>query len=215
MSYQILLVSHPKTLMYLFEFRYQSYCLRDNLLSPLNYPDKMEYDVYDLASTHLVAFDRSNKIVGCVRLISAEETILPTEKEFELTQHLAHLSRAELYEISRLIVDSAYQRSLLLFDLLRAVFFYSRQQGINHWCGCVEAPLLSRLRRFFGNFPSLSQSKFCFNAQNIPFLISRNLLYKQTIESFSRSIIIRGEKQPNHIILNREKTYELEQGILQ
>jgi N-acyl-L-homoserine lactone synthetase len=214
MSYQILLVSHPKTLKRLFEFRYQSYCLRDNLLSPLDYPEKIEHDAYDLASTHLVAFDHSDKIVGCVRLIRAAETILPTEKEFELTQHLAHLSRSELYEISRLIVAPDYQRSLLLFDLLRAVFIYSRQHEINHWCGCVEAPLLSCLHRFFGNFPSLSQPKFCFNAQNTPFLISRDLLYEQTIESFSRSIKIRCEEQPAHIILNREKTYQLEQAIL-
>jgi len=199
--YQILQTSHPLILERLFAFRYQSYCLWDHLLSPLDYPEEIEYDPYDFFSVHLVAFNPHREIIGCVRLINAAATILPTEKEFELTQSLAYLTRSELQEISRLIVAPSYRRSLLLFDLIRAAFFCSQQQKVSYWLGCMEDHFSSRLGNLFGELTRLSQSRSCFNAENTPFLISLDFQYQQTLE-LSRRGIQRKAKVPPHIILN-------------
>ena len=60
----------------MFELRFQVYCLECGFLPAENYPNHRETDEYDVNSAHFCAFDLSDELVGCVRLVRPDA--LPT-----------------------------------------------------------------------------------------------------------------------------------------
>ncbi len=155
----------------MFRFRYQVYCLVDKLLDKNNYPNKKESDEFDDKSVFILAFNKKNEVLGMVRIIYNSSLGFPTEEEFSLEKNLDKYNKDKMVELSRLIVRPDYRNTLLLYDLYKAALFYSKQNGVKYWLGCVEEWFLKSLKKIMGDIDIPGKPIFCFNAMNYPFVL--------------------------------------------
>lgn len=104
----------------IFRLRYQVYCEEFKYEPAENFPERMEYDEFDLRSTQcLVIHKYSGRSVGCVRLVPTDpsnpQASLPFEKPCghtiapEHQEALRKLARSSVCEISRLAVSRKFR----------------------------------------------------------------------------------------------------------
>lgn len=166
-------IAKDKSLMAdLYKFRYRMYCLVDKLLNKEKFPRGYEIDDYDEHSVHFVALDKEKRIIGTVRIIKNSVFGLPTAKEFNLENKLKNLPSKKIVELSRFIIAPGYRKSLLLLDLCKAIYFYSKENSIKYYLGCVEKWFLKKIEKVFGEINIVGKPLFCFNAMNYPFLLN-------------------------------------------
>jgi N-acyl amino acid synthase of PEP-CTERM/exosortase system len=96
----------------IFALRYQIYCTERGFLNPLDYPHGLEYDEFDETSAHFCAVNDEGRVIGAVRLVSAEQV-----HEFPFWRYCRSLysdfalpDATFSAEISRLVVDRRYCR---------------------------------------------------------------------------------------------------------
>ncbi|MDZ7798499.1 MAG: GNAT family N-acyltransferase [Patescibacteria group bacterium] len=154
-----------------YKFRYNIYCNVDGLLNKEEYPDKKETDLYDKYADHIIAFDRYNNIVGTSRIIKNSPLGFPTEKEFDLVKRLKNVPREKITELSRFMIHPDYRKTMLLLDMFKAIYLFSRQNDYLFWFGCAEKWFLKTLDNYVGEVELIGEPKFCFNAINYPFFI--------------------------------------------
>jgi N-acyl amino acid synthase of PEP-CTERM/exosortase system len=158
-----------------FALRYGVYCLECHFLAPGAYPDGLESDAADRISTHFLAYNHNQELVGYVRLVPPDESDkLPWESHCtRLCKGTALPPRAHAVEISRLMVREDYRRRRgdtlsgvaapatetaerydrraatpqILLTLYRQMYLYSLAQGIDHWYAAMERPLARSLKR--------------------------------------------------------------------
>jgi len=173
-SYRIVVINKEdkKLMRKMYEFRYDTYCLVDKLLEKKDYPDGVEMDEYDEYSIFLVAIDRQKNVLGMVRLIKNSKLGFPTTNDFKLTDYIKNLDNDEITEVSRLMVRKDYRNTFLILDLYRAIFFYSMENDISYWLGCVEVWFLKSLNQLAGKINVIGKPVFCYNALNYPFLLN-------------------------------------------
>ncbi len=160
----------------IFSFRYNIYCLVDKLLKKEDYPDKKEFDEFDKYSVFLVAFNKSDEIIGLLRVVKYSKHTFPTIEEFKLDNALQHIKKDKTVEISRFMIRPDYRKTLLIYYLYKAAFIYSKKHGINFWIGCVEDWFLKSFKGILGDIKMIGEPVFCFNAVNYPFIINLNSL---------------------------------------
>lgn len=181
-KYHIELVNTDRQREEIYHLRFEIYCLRDKLLRPEDYPNGMECDKYDGDSIHFIVYDTKKKPVGTVRLILQTDNGFPTEDEFMLESIVKKIQPKTIAEVSRFLVVPEYRKSLLMVDLCKTVYLYSKKNGIDFWVGCVENWFLDSLNRLLGPIDVVSQPKFCFNAMNYPFLLPLATAEKNVLE---------------------------------
>jgi N-acyl-L-homoserine lactone synthetase len=172
-EYTIEIVKDKGLLADLYKFRYKMYCLVDKLLNKEKFPRGYEIDDYDEHSVHFIALDKEKRIIGTVRIIKNSVLGLPTAKEFNLENKLKNLPSKKIVELSRFIITPGYRRSLLLLDLCKAIYFYSKENDIRYYLGCVERWFLKKIEKVFGEIKIIGKPHFCFSAMNYPFLLDR------------------------------------------
>jgi len=170
-KYSIEVVNDPDTLHKIFNLRYEIYCLRDKLLKPDNYPDGIEKDEYDDSSVHFAIFDHKRNVVGTVRLIKYTSKLFPTESEFELQSKLSKIPHEKMVEISRFLLIPEFRKTMLMIDLCKSIYLYSKKNEIDYWLGCAENWFIDALNKLFGPLDIIGDPHVCFNAMNYPFTL--------------------------------------------
>lgn len=171
-SYQIRVVEGDEELEELFRFRYRIYCQTDNLLDAAEYPTESESDKYDKVAVHIAAYGDDEEIAGMVRVIPHSDLGLPTIEEFELEDEVESDVLNQAVEVSRFMVDPQYRGSLLMLDLCRAAYCYTKEEGVRYYIGCGEDWFMQMIEKLFLKVNLLAEPRWCFNAQNFPFIIN-------------------------------------------
>ncbi|MBI3398144.1 MAG: GNAT family N-acetyltransferase [Deltaproteobacteria bacterium] len=92
----------------------------------------MEKDGYDSVAHPIGIFDRENKLIGCVRLISAPQPFM-IEKEFAclLPQDEPFRKPLNMAEVTRICIKKEYRTILLGSSLTLGHLIY---KAIYQWC---------------------------------------------------------------------------------
>lgn len=119
--FEVLLVNTLELFQESCRLRYRVYCQGEKIpgFHPDDYPEKLEYDLYDKRSVHsLLIHKPSGKIVGTVRIIlpikGNSDVRFPVEEFaghsfYPDNESLKHLPRSQLGEISRLIIAPEFR----------------------------------------------------------------------------------------------------------
>ncbi|MEW6678169.1 MAG: PEP-CTERM/exosortase system-associated acyltransferase [Pseudomonadota bacterium] len=163
-----------------FRLRYQVYCLERGFLSAEDYPQSFEQDEYDGHAEHFSAHDRQGELAGSVRLVRhSPELGYPFQTHCPIAPGLELPPPEEAQEISRLVVSKAYRRRrednwigindadtpvpadiaakrgghpIIVLGLYRAMFAYSRANGVRYWYAAMERSLARLLGRYGFDF---------------------------------------------------------------
>jgi N-acyl amino acid synthase of PEP-CTERM/exosortase system len=151
------------------KIRYQVYCLEQQFENPAFFPFGEEHDRWDTHAAQFIVRQRySRSWVAAMRLVLPHAANFPLETLRCLTPgHADHVSRRALAEISRVCVirspdphevnahlDQNFghvagdHESQFFLGLIRAVFIYSLQRGIDHCYLLVTQALVRLLNRF-------------------------------------------------------------------
>ncbi|MES2888803.1 MAG: PEP-CTERM/exosortase system-associated acyltransferase [Pseudomonadota bacterium] len=155
----------------IFKLRYEVYCLERQFLDAHVYPEALEMDAFDHASTHFAGFTQEDDLVATVRLVKP-----PASQGFPF-QHTCGLfdgvqlpPAEQSSEISRLIVRKSFRQNRagsasasssaapaagasdprspeLLLGMYRAMYRHSRATGVRYWYAAMERSLACLLRR--------------------------------------------------------------------
>lgn len=163
-----------------FRLRYQVYCLERSFLSADDYPLAFEQDEYDACSEHFSAIDRQGELAGSVRLVRhSPELGYPFQAHCPISPDFELPPPDQAQEISRLVVSKAYRRRrednwigisegdapvpeeiaakrgghpIIVLGLYRAMFAYSRANGVRYWYAAMERSLARLLGRYGFDF---------------------------------------------------------------
>lgn len=196
-DYKIVLVKDEVLLNEVYKFRYKIYCLTDKLLNKENYLEKKEYDKYDKNSFEFAVLNNFDEVVGTFRLIKNSSIGFPTEDEFNLDPIVGPI-RSSTVEISRLMVEKDYRKTMLLLDILKTILQFSKANSINYWYGCAETWFIRTLNKIIGPLLIIDKKKQCFNAINYPFLLSVNIL-EQNVKNKSKLMYYFFQYRSNNI----------------
>lgn len=166
-----------------FKLRYQVYCLERDFLAASDYPSEMESDEFDSHSEHFSAYDRMEQIAGSVRLVRHSEHLgYPFQAHCPVYPDVTLPPDGEAEEISRLVVSKNYRRRrednwigineedvqpppdiaakrgghpIIVLGLYRAMFAYSRANGVRYWYAAMERSLARLLGRYGFDFTQI------------------------------------------------------------
>lgn len=110
--FQTVLADTPDARKISFRLRYQVFCEETGFEDPRSFPDKLEQDTFDGASTIFVLWDHlTSRWAGTMRLVDANKTALPSETICWRTPLLGlDQARSEAVEFSRLCVPPEFRR---------------------------------------------------------------------------------------------------------
>jgi N-acyl-L-homoserine lactone synthetase len=170
-KYHIERVESDKVMKKIYKLRYDIYCKEVKLLSEKECKEEFEKDVFEDKSTHFVVLNKKNEVVGTVRLIKFSELGLPTIDEFDLHKQLEKIDKNKTLEISRFMVRKDYRKTMLMVDMCKAVYQYTKINNYNYMMGCAERWFIKSMNQLFGPLNIIGDPKFCFNAMNYPFIL--------------------------------------------
>jgi N-acyl amino acid synthase of PEP-CTERM/exosortase system len=107
-----------------YKLRYQVYCIEKGFENPEAHPDCMEYDEYDICSSHyLIRHIESDCYMATTRLILPDhhnpKKLFPIETHSQINKAiLKDVDRAHLAELSRFCVSKQFRRRANEQDLL-------------------------------------------------------------------------------------------------
>lgn len=173
----------PACLEETYKLRYQVYCLERGFLAASDYPRRMESDEFDPHSEHFSAYDRMDQIAGSVRLVRHSERLgYPFQAHCPVYPDITLPPDGEAQEISRLVVSKHYRRRrednwigidaghappspeiaskrgghpIIVLGLYRAMFAYSRANGVRYWYAAMERSLARLLGRYGFDFTQI------------------------------------------------------------
>lgn len=170
-KYSIERVDSDEVMKKIYKLRYDIYCKEVKLLSEQECRDQYEKDEFDPKSIHLVVLNKKREVVGTVRLIKNSDFGLPTIDEFDLQTKLEKINKDKVLEISRFMVKRDYRKTMLMVDMCKAVYQYTKENNYDYMMGCAEKWFIRSMNQLFGPLNIISDPKFCFNAMNYPFII--------------------------------------------
>lgn len=134
----------------MYKLRYDAYCDEYGYFNKTLYPDNSESDEFDKHSTHFIALNKNNKVVGSIRLIHNSELGLRLEDYVELP----NVDLSKISELSRLVVDKNYRNSghVITLGLCKEAYRYSFKKGTQYWCGTMflfTMKIFYRMQFFF------------------------------------------------------------------
>ena len=163
-----------------FQLRYLVYCIERGFLAEADYPQQSESDEFDAYSEHFSAYGRDEEIAGSVRLVRYSEKLgYPFQSHCPVFPGVTLPPPEQAEEISRLVVSKTYRRRrednwigvnendvepppdiaakrgghpIIVLGLYRAMFQYSRENGIRYWYAAMERSLARLLGRYGFDF---------------------------------------------------------------
>ncbi len=99
-----------------YALRYQVYCLEKRFLSAKDYPDEQETDIFDNNSIHVGCTDKSDSLIGTLRLV------LPSHRGFPLFEH------CELFDKYKNLADPNNPALVTAAELSRLAIMKSRRR---------------------------------------------------------------------------------------
>lgn len=159
-----------------YRLRYQVYCNERGYESPLDYPEEMEHDSFDLHSVHgLVVDEESGVAAATVRLIlpatddqgpsfpiqqicrNALPSSIPLHRaaeisRFAVSKTMAEVLRSPVGDVASSVASANHLKCSLTMLLMRGIVQMSRDRGITHWFAIMEPALLRLLSRFGVSF---------------------------------------------------------------
>ncbi len=173
----------PGLLQETFKLRYQVYCIERGFLPMADYPEQSESDEFDPYSEHFSAHDRMGRIAGSVRLVRhSDRHEYPFQAHCPVFPDVSLPPHGEAEEISRLVVSKSYRRRrednwigineqdvepppdlvakrgghpIIVLGLYRAMFAYSRANGVRYWYAAMERSLARLLGRYGFDFTQI------------------------------------------------------------
>jgi N-acyl-L-homoserine lactone synthetase len=129
--------------------RYEVYCLERGFEKVTDHPQGLESDPYDENAIHLAAIcERSQEVVGTVRLIMHSDLGFPLEKIFEVDLAGGSVCKSRIGEISRLSVPRKHRDNFTIVKkLFQGIAIESRDLGLTHWCAAMAKGLPVLLKR--------------------------------------------------------------------
>lgn len=100
----------PEALDLIYRLRYEVYALEFGFENPDDFPDRLEQDIYDPHSKHLIAMNEDNDIIGTVRMILNSPKGFPVEHASEITDFHDKPIPEKITEVSRLAVSKVLRR---------------------------------------------------------------------------------------------------------
>lgn len=171
-----------------YRFRYEMYCLEYAFLKKEDYKNGVEEDEFDKDAIHIVAFDKKNNVCGMLRILLASKTVLPTEKEYDLSEHVKDLKRTQFAEISRFVVLKEYKNTYLSLGIILYALKVSNKKRIKYWIGTIEEWLFNYMEKASVHPVLIGERKFVYNTWNYPFILS---LFKIKDSLLKKNIITR------------------------
>lgn len=132
----------------LYKIRYQVYCEEFGYLEKEEYPNKVEYDIFDSNSVHFILRHRKSKeVAATVRLILNSNLRFPIEKHFTLDLQKQFVNNTNIAEISRLIVAKKYRKKLLLISLIKGLFSFIWSKKIDYIYAVLDDKLFKTVKK--------------------------------------------------------------------
>ncbi|MEQ9395863.1 GNAT family N-acyltransferase [Haliea sp.] len=148
-------ITAPQDLQAIYRLRYRVYCEERGFFPPGDYPDGVECDAYDAHSVNFAAFDQDGLVAAAVRLVCPDEARgLPYQQHCPLFDDILLPDPARSGEVSRLVLNKGFRTppgggstGTVVMEVYRAMYQYSREQGIRYWYAAMERPLVRMLAR--------------------------------------------------------------------
>ena len=93
-----------------YRLRYEVYAMEFGFENPRDFPDKLEQDEYDQYSTHFVAVNEFDEVIGTVRIILDNEKGFPVDHASDTAGFKDRPEDRNLTEVSRLAVSKTMRR---------------------------------------------------------------------------------------------------------
>lgn len=160
-----------------YRLRYQVYCHERGYESPLDYPQEMESDSFDLHSVHGLVVDQESGVAAAtVRLILPADndqepsfpiqqicrnslpSSIPLDRAAEISRFAVSKTMAEVLrspaggDVGSSVASANHLKCSLTMLLMRGIVQMSRDRGITHWFAIMEPALLRLLSRFGVSF---------------------------------------------------------------
>lgn len=181
--------------------RYQVYCQQLGYEDPNRFPDGEEWDEFDEAAAHFLAYDtRRDTWIGAMRLVSPGALGLPMLRVTSLHATAARcVEEGRVAEASRICVlrdrrpnthppkdDSpgawhSCAQAYAFFALIRASVGYSYRHGIEHWTFLAKRSL-SRLLASVGIEDAPAGEPCQYRGLRSPRIVNVARMYKNLIE---------------------------------
>lgn len=168
------IAQNNKDLEEIHKLRFNVYCYEKDYLEPEIDSLGIEKDEYDPYSTHFMAIDASNKLIGTSRLIVSPNNKLPAINNFAINNLLYSKKIAEK---SRLIIKSNGRnaRHKIALGLYKISVNYAFLIGYTKWLAILESQLFRFYRNILGfPFISVGEEKDFFGAKTGPYLLDLN-----------------------------------------
>lgn len=158
----------------MFQLRYKVYCEEYNFLNKSDYPDGLEKDEYDVRSDYLIAVDRYDNMIGCVRVVKPSGEPLPTHTSFDIKAelHLHHLQKT--VEVSRLIVEKKYRSTKVGIALYRGIYRYCTENDYQYIVEAMENELARWINYLFLRFIPISDPILYYSTWNRAYIADVN-----------------------------------------
>ncbi len=156
----------------LFELRTKVYS-KWGYLESKTQKDIDEYDL-DSKSIHFIAkFNRT--IVGTIRLIFADKTTLPIEREFNLRNIISDLKavdRKEIVEISRLVSDNhitkKFNDNRIMIALIKAIHDFAYKTNKLFWLAAIDNEIYNRFQKMGITWNKIGDERFYLGSYSTP-----------------------------------------------
>lgn len=158
----------------MYQLRYKVYCEEYSFLNKSDYPNGLEIDEYDSRSDYLIAVDRYNIMIGCVRVVKPTGEPLPTHLSFDINAklHLDHLQKT--VEVSRLIVEKKYRSTKVGIALYRGIYRYCTENGYQYIVEAMEKELARWINYLFLRFIPISEPILYYSTWNRAYIADVN-----------------------------------------
>ena len=131
----------------LFKIRYRVYCEEYNYISKENTKNGLEKDEWDSHSTHFIIRDEEKEIAATVRMILNSDDSFPLLGNFKIDVDTSSVNLSKAAEISRLIVTKKYRRHHLLLVLIKGMYLFVKEKGLENVFSVMDDKLLPMLTK--------------------------------------------------------------------
>ncbi|MFH1249200.1 MAG: GNAT family N-acetyltransferase [archaeon] len=181
-----------------FKVRYKVFCEECSLIDKEKFETGIETDKYDLSDNtfHFVAF-HEGKAVGTVRLIISPSDMngrygFPVEEIVDLSHYKKN--NVNVAEISRSCALPEYRKKVIMMNLWKCTYQFSRKNNITHFCTSAH-PGKAEMYGKLGFFKIGEEKKYSAVRNNpaLPLMMILDKIpepYKTFFEEESRNIFV-------------------------
>jgi len=147
--------------------RYRVYCQERKWLPSSQYPDQLEYDIYDQKSPTFIALNDDFNVVGLMRIIKGcDYGFLPFLGHPVIKKKDINIST--MAELSRYIIVSPKNRGLISHGIFRLSHHYCKRNGITDYVILIEPSLRRLVERYYWFYKPMCTPAMHYGAFTYP-----------------------------------------------